>query len=85
LQIPLTYSGIINQELGQLEVAAGRDASLDKVILEVVFKQLIPELAVEGPTIGHKGASLSHISNQPLLQALELICILDPSILVVPK
>jgi hypothetical protein len=82
-QVPLTNSGIINEELSELHIIGSWNTSSVKIIIEQLTYKLGSEFRVERTTVRDKGAGLGDISDESRFKRLELIGILNPTLLVV--
>mmetsp|Transcript_11627 Transcript_11627/g.17628 ORF Transcript_11627/g.17628 Transcript_11627/m.17628 type:complete len:363 (-) Transcript_11627:1768-2856(-) len=83
LEVPLTNSGLVHEELGQLEVLRNGDSLGEQVLVEVLIEEFASEFRVEGSAVGDEGASLGDVTDESLLERFKLVSIFDPSLLVV--
>jgi len=83
LQVPLANSSLINEELSQSKILRYWNVLVDDVTMEVLIQQFGSELSVEWTTVGYEGACFGDITDEPLLQTLELVGTLDPTFLVI--
>jgi hypothetical protein len=56
LQVPLPDLGVLDQELGDVQVRGQRDAQLVAAAREVAADEQLPELLVEGAQVAHEAA-----------------------------
>jgi len=63
-EVPLSYSGIIDQELGKLHIVGGRNSTADQVSVEELVDELGTEVRVEGAAVRNEGTSLGDITNK---------------------
>jgi len=82
-QVPLTNSGLINQELSQGKALRHRHVFGQQIIMEVLIQQLCSKLRIKRTALRHEGACFGHITDEPLFQALKLVCTLDPTFFVI--